>query len=220
MASPPAVKGEEGDSEDWLITYADAITLLMAFFVMMFSISEVSQDKYEEVAGGILSEMSGKQASVAQPFKTILSQQMENREEGEGKMDAEATRRGMTFNFDSKDIFKSGSAELIRSAVPKLDRAAQMITLLGIQNYQVDVEGHTDDVPLSGKGRYPTNWELSASRATNVVKFLISRGVDPTRLRAIGYADTKPREPNRDANGRPIRENQAKNRRVTIRVER
>ena len=75
-------------------------------------------------------------------------------------------------------------------------------------------------MPLSGKGRYPTNWELSAARAINVVKFLISRGVDPSPLRAIGYADTKPREPNRDVNGRPIRENQSKNRRVAIRVER
>ena len=220
MSSPPAISNDQGDSEDWLITYADAITLLMAFFVMMFSISEVSQEKYEEVAGGILSEMSGKQASVAQPFKTILQSQMQNRKEGEGKMEAEATRRGMTFNFNSKDIFKSGSSELLAAAVPKLDRVPQMITLLGIQNYRVDVEGHTDDVPLSGKGRYPTNWELSAARATNVVKFLISRGVDPTRLRAIGYADTKPKEPNRYANGRPIRENQSKNRRVTIRVER
>ena len=220
MSGPPAVHKDEGDSEDWLITYADAITLLMAFFVMMFSISEVSQAKYEEVAGGIAQHMGGTQNPVTQPFKTILQNQMQNKEEGEGKMEAEATRRGMTFNFDSKDIFKSGSAELLANAVPKLDRAAQMITLLGIQNYQVDVEGHTDDVPLSGKGRYPTNWELSAARATNVVKFLISRGVEPSRLRAIGYADTKPRVPNRDDTGRPIVENQDKNRRVMIRVER
>ena len=60
MSTPPAIGGDEGDSEDWLITYADAITLLMAFFVMMFSISEVSDEKYEEVAGGILSEIIGK----------------------------------------------------------------------------------------------------------------------------------------------------------------
>ena len=132
MSTPPAIGGDEGDSEDWLITYADAITLLMAFFVMMFSISEVSDEKYEEVAGGILSEIIGKDAAIAQPFKTILQSQMQNREEGEGKMEAEATRRGMTFNFDSKDIFKSGSAELLAAAVPKLDRVSQMITLLGI----------------------------------------------------------------------------------------
>ena len=218
MSTPPPIQADDGDSEDWITTYADAITLLMAFFVMMFSISEPSQEKFKEVSNSIVSELTG--AAPDQPFKTLLKEARQDREEGEGKMDAEATHRGMTFNFDSKDIFKSGSAKLLRSAVPKLDRAAQMITLLGIQSYQVDVEGHTDDVPLSGKGRYPTNWELSAARATNVVKFLISRGVDPERLRAIGYADTKPRLPNRDANGRPIKDNRAKNRRVTIRIER
>jgi chemotaxis protein MotB len=90
---------------------------------------------------------------------------------------------------------------------------------MGISNYSVDVEGHTDD-DLISTAQFHSNWELSAARATNVVKFLISRGVDRVRLRAIGYADTQPKVLNRDEEGNPIKENQIENRRVVIRTER
>ena len=84
---------------------------------------------------------------------------------------------------------------------------------------QVTVEGHTDDAPIHS-AQFPSNWELSTARASAVVHFFLDAGVAPSRLRAAGYADTFPLVPNRDAAGRAIPENQARNRRVVIKLER
>tara|TARA_Y100000588_G_scaffold203789_1_gene217608 strand:- start:337 stop:639 length:303 start_codon:yes stop_codon:yes gene_type:complete len=83
--------------------------------------------------------------------------------------------------------------------------------------YFVDVEGHTDDAPINTP-RFPSNWELSTARATGVVRFLISADVQPERLKAVGYADVRPKFPNRDLFGEPIPENRKKNRRISIRL--
>ena len=118
----------------------------------------------------------------------------------------------MTFDFKSGKVFGAGSAEIRPDAEATLDRVAQLITFMGISNYKVEVEGHTDDVPIN-TARFPSNWELSAARSSAVVRFLISRGVEPKRMGAIGYhADTRPKKPHRDKEGNPIIENRASQR--------
>lgn len=89
-------------------------------------------------------------------------------------------------------MFAPGTADILPSGEPTLDRVAQNLILLGIQTYKVDVEGHTDDDPIS-TAKFPSNWELSAARAAAVARFLISRGVDPERITVIGYGDTRPK---------------------------
>ncbi len=208
---------EEEVSEDWLVTYADAITLLMAFFVVMFSISEPSQERFEEVTGGIREKLTGEQESL--PFQDVRQELTAiSRAAGE-QTQVKSTRRGVTFDFKSGRMFAPGSADILPEAVPLLDRVAQLVAFMGIDNYRIEVEGHTDDVPISTT-QFPSNWELSAGRASSVVRFLISRGVVPERLTAIGFADTQQLVENRDEFGLPIPENQAENRRVVIRVER
>ncbi|MBT5495044.1 MAG: OmpA family protein [Alphaproteobacteria bacterium] len=81
----------------------------------------------------------------------------------------------------------------------------------------MDVEGHTDDVPIR-TARFPSNWELSASRASSVVRYFIEQGIKPSRLKAAGYADTKPKLPNKDIFDEGIPENREKNRRVGLRL--
>jgi len=208
-------------TEDWLVTYADAITILMAFFVMMFSISEPSPEKFDEVAGGILEEMEGKNSAKAEAM-VIMAQEMQETVstfDDSGDASVDQSDRGMTFNFKSNSMFKGGSAEVTEEAEPLLDRVAQLVSLMGITNYTVEVEGHTDDVPISTK-QFPSNWELSASRAAAVVRWLISRGVDPERLRAVGYGDTQPLVPNTNEDGEGVKENREENRRIVIKVER
>lgn len=221
--SNDAFQDQGGDEvkEDWLITYADAITILMAFFVMMFSVSEPSPEKFKEVAGGILAEIAGKDAAQKQQPFMMMSKDANSaiEEMKEKNTEMSSSSRGMSFNFDSSDMFKPGAAELRETAHDKLDRVAQLVTLMGKQNYMVEVEGHTDDIPIATK-QFPSNWELSSARASAVVRFLISRGVDRERLMAIGMSDTQPKAPNRDDAGQPIPENQAGNRRVLIRIER
>jgi chemotaxis protein MotB len=89
----------------------------------------------------------------------------------------------------------------------------------GIEYYKfaVDIEGHTDNIPIKTL-QFPSNWELSVSRATNIVKYMIEKGIPSERLKAAGYADTKPKAPNIDDAGNPVPGNQAKNRRIVLKI--
>ncbi len=228
MSDTPPEIAEEEVAEDWLVTYADAITILMAFFVMMFSIIKPTSPELLDAmqnstaAGAIMSTIVGKTAAPPTPFMNLVEQMNEQVEAGEGDgkaVETTSTRRSTTFEFKSGDMFAVGQANILPSAEPILDRVAQNLILLGIQTYKVDVEGHTDDDPIS-TDKFPSNWELSAARASAVARFLISRGVDQERITVLGYGDTRPKVDNRDINGVPIPENKAENRRVVVRIER
>lgn len=204
------------EGEDWLITYADAITLLMAFFVLLYTVSDPNTEKFEAKMGGVFEKFSGeKQALPLQDLRQQVSTMMS--ESGE-QTEAKTTARGVSFEFKSAKMFAPGSAQILESGVKLLDRVAQMVTFQGYTDYNIEVRGHTDDVPIN-TAQFPSNWELSAARAAAVVRFLVSRGVEPGRMVAVGYGDTRPKVPNRDETGQPIPENRSANRRVEIEIE-
>ena len=205
---------EEG-GEDWLVTYADAITLLMAFFVLLYTVSEPNQHKFETKMGGVFEQFSGEKK--AMPLDDIRAQVSTLISDSGEATEAKTTDRGISFEFSSAKMFAPGSAQILPGGEPLLDRVAQMVTFMGYDDYQVEV--HTDDIPIN-TAQFPSNWELSAARAAAVVRFLVDRGVEPQRLVAVGYGDTRPKSPNRDEAGQPIPENQAENRRVEIEIER
>ena len=103
--------------------------------------------------------------------------------------------------------------------VPSLIELSEVLQSLPDGDYQVEVEGHTDNVPIN-TARFPSNWELSSLRAINVAHIFEDTGIQKDRLSAIAYADTRPEAPNTDTNGINIPENQAKNRRVVVHVTR
>ena len=117
---------------------------------------------------------------------------------------------GLIFRISSEVLFAAGEAELTPAGKTVIDRLLPAINRL--PDYMVVVEGHTDNVPIQTV-RFPSNWELSAARAGSVVRHLEARGINPTRLRATGYADTRPIV----ANDTPA--NRALNRRVEITLE-
>ncbi|MGE4539139.1 MAG: OmpA family protein [Desulfovibrio sp.] len=121
---------------------------------------------------------------------------------------------GVELNLRGAAFFDLASAEIKPAAMPLLRDIAA--TLSGTP-YKVTVEGHTDNLPIES-WLYPSNWELSSARASRVARFLIDGGVPRNHLRVEGLADTQPVAPNDDEAGRPIPENQAKNRRVVILV--
>ncbi len=143
------------------------------------------------------------------------------RKELAGKLDvtAEAVEvrprdNGVELNLRGAAFFDLASAEVKPGGIPLLRDIAA--TLAGTP-YKVTVEGHTDNLPMES-WLYPSNWELSSARASRVARFLIDHGVARDHLRVEGLADTQPVAPNTDPAGRPIPENQAKNRRVVILV--
>lgn len=206
----------EADGEDWMITFADAVTLLLTFFVMLLSVADLNPKKYEEVKSSMAQAVARRQPDL--PF-TELSQRLAELSQAKelGEAELNATPRGLVLEFTGTTLYDPGSASLKPRALEILKRVAQQIIAMPGGEYKVVVEGHTDDVPIK-TAQFPSNWELSTQRATNVVRYLMQEGVPASRLQAAGFAETRPKTPNRDAQGKPIPENQAKNRRVVIAI--
>ncbi|MEE8394152.1 MAG: flagellar motor protein MotB [Rhodospirillales bacterium] len=216
MAAPEAPKEEEV-KEDWLVTYADAITLLMAFFVMLLTFAEYDIPAYQEAAAAIAGEISSEE--VLSPTEVMMTnvQDMVYNMQADEVVSVSKDEKGIVIELASSAFYKPGSAEIRDEAIPVLKEISDMLVDPIYQAYNVEVEGHTDDDPISTP-LFPSNWELSARRATRVVRFFVEGGMEPLRLKAAGFAETRPKLPNRDAKGVPIPENQAENRRVLVRV--
>lgn len=214
----------EGVSRDrWLISYADFITLLFAFFTTLYAISTVDDSKLTRVAVGLQDALDvpdaarhpgNKVPAVGDSLltreqldaKAILERDMAEDLQS-GRMELLEDGRGLVLSIPEASAFATGSAELSPTAVQAIGRLAS--SLREVRN-SVLIEGHTDDVPIHTV-RFASNWELSTARATVVVQWLIERGgVEAARLSAAGYGEFHPRVPNESAQAR------ARNRRVDV----
>ena len=233
MSDDQIYDSDPNEDTSWLVTYGDMVTLLMAFFVLMFSAAKVSEEKYEQVAQSVAQgfnspgpELIAESASVEavvqiSPLTTakdMLDQLIEERDLA-GEMSTSFTPTGLKIELSSSSFFASGSADVKESMIGSLIELSSVLQSLPKGDYQVAVEGHTDNVPIS-TARFPSNWELSSLRAINVAHIFEDTGMQKERLSAIAYADTRPEAPNTDAEGINIPENQAKNRRVVVHVTR
>ncbi len=212
-------------SHKWLVTFNDMITLLMVFFVLLFSMGSMDVKRFKNFQNALQSAMGvlheGRHTpvglisehdveSIPPTAQALDEERQSDRLKGLTEtpgLEAEYTPRGIQLILNDKLLFASGSARLTPAGLALLNRVAQIIRPLG---RYVRVEGHTDNIPISSL-RYPSNWELSTARAIQVVKYLANRGgITPQYLSAAGYGQAKPRVPN-DSVG-----NQSKNRRVEI----
>ena len=228
MSSEPEKIYDSDPSEDtsWMLTYGDIITLLMIFFVLMFSSSKLSEEKFDKVAQSINEslnrpgpdpEADPTQAPTIPPLQsaqTLLDQMIKDRDL-ETEMETTLTPSGLMIELSSNSFFQSGSADIKPTMIKSLVDLGQIIQDFPTEDYQVDVEGHTDNVPINTV-QFPSNWELSALRAVNVAHIFEDNGMPRERIAAIAYADTKPKKPNTDEAGINIPENQAENRRVVV----
>ena len=180
----------------WLTTYADMMTLLFAFFVLLYSMSSPDpvkmsqiQDAMEKAAGneGVLQTQNEVKAEFAEIIQELGIEKSTN---------IISDPRGVAIEMDGDICFGSGSTKIQTMLERILDEAANKI-LTNEEDYRmVIIEGHTDSdkIPKKLQKIYPTNWELSAARASSVVNYLISQGVNSGRLQASGYADRWPAE--------------------------
>ncbi len=219
FSSAPKRKVAQGGGDEWLVTYSDEITLLMAFFVMMFSISKVDPANFEHIRSIIKAEV-GKQP-VTQPFSTVYDQMKEVLEDisDKDKVKVQRIPKGILLEFTSSVMFAPGSARLKPEMHPVLKNVAAKINGLTMKSFSLVVEGHTDPSP-TGRGKFRSNWDLSAMRATATLNVLLDEGVAKERCQVRAFADTRPIKPNHDLTGEPLPENAEANRRVVIRVER
>ncbi len=212
-------KKEEG-MDDWLVTYADAITLVLIFFILMFSVSEPKESEFKKVseafqAAGFIEEVTEDPFNPLQEELEILIENNDLQQD----MSVEATEKGVQLELSSSSFYHSGSAKFKREAIPILEQVADILRDFNFDAYVIEVDGHTDDVPIRSK-TYPSNWELSGGRASNIVRFFIADGLDRELMKASGFADVKPKVPNLDEDGVPIPSNRELNRRVVVRIER
>jgi chemotaxis protein MotB len=213
-----------GVSRDrWLISYADFMTLLFAFFTTMYAISTVDQAKLSSVAAGLQQALdkagttpsdAGRLPAAASSLLTqdqLDARAVLERDLAEdlrsGRMELLEDGRGLVLSIPEASAFEIGSADLSGAAQQAIGRLAG--SLRQVDN-PVLIEGHTDDVPIHS-ARFRSNWDLSTARATAVVQWLIERErIEAARLSAAGYGEFHPRVPNDSAAAR------ARNRRVDV----
>jgi chemotaxis protein MotB len=221
---------KEPSAERWLLSYADFITLLLVFFIIMYAMSKVNAQKFNELVT-VMEKTFGGQRSVINmsnngllPSITMSGEQRRKQKslytKSVGKLQKEIAskevrvtedERGIVVSLASDFFFGSGQSEFSDSAEEVLKKIEP---LLNSTSNNIRIEGHTDDIPIvTGSAlsqKFPSNWELSSQRAVNVLKFLESTGVDRKRLSAVAFADTRPVKPN------DTYDNRAYNRRVEI----
>lgn len=234
-------KPYEQDSENhdrWLISYADFITLLFAFFVVMYAISVVNIGKYTVLSEALGDAFGGRGASTrpntqveleALPLSNIIAHKRleaakRDRERLDllakkldsvmaplvrsGKVRVTRNARGVTIEINASVLFREGEAGLGGNARETLRAVAEV---LKEDPHAIEVEGHTDTTPIANSA-FPSNWELSAARAGTVVRLFAEAGVPERRLAAVGRAANLPLAPNDTPEGR------ARNRRVAVTI--
>jgi len=215
-----------------MTTYSDLVTLLLCFFVLLFSFSVIDAKKFEAIIRSFQGSLgildSGKTTDEDQYISQALQSNRLLREQQEAESmewlyrqldeyiqqnNLEGTvvlgveERGLLIRFKDQVLFDSGKAIIRKDGEPIVQSIGE---ILKQNDRAIRVEGHTDNVPMHSL-LYPSNWELSTARAVNVVKFFIEKvGIAPTRLSAAGYSEYHPIADNDTA------ENRQKNRRVDV----
>lgn len=207
------------DESNWLVSYADMMTLLCGFFIMLFSMAKLDDTKYEKAKEALAKQFNGKYEKP--PAQALANEITHIIDELGLQKDAivRAEAGGVSVVFQSTVFFESASAEVRpqgQQALDKLITGVHTQEQKGGSLYRVVVEGHTDSRPITS-GEFPSNWELSGARASRVIRMFIDRGFNSSRLTAIAMADTRPVAPARP-DGTWDEAALTKNRRVVIRI--
>jgi chemotaxis protein MotB len=204
---------EDSSSDSWVVAYADLITLLFVFVVLLLSISEVSRAKLQS-----LSQSFNKQGTTdLSSFKSQLDREIAKSKLTES-VRTEFANDGLKIQFSEKLLFESGAAEIGPEGIAILAKLSEV--LVGLPpHFSLAVEGHTDSLPIRNQ-QFASNWSLSASRAVNVVHNLLNRGFEKDRISVKAFADTRPITKNTQNPAKASGDTRwpSANRRVTITV--
>lgn len=237
------IEEEHENHERWLVSYADFITLLFAFFVVMYSISSINEGKYKILSDSLVGVFNQPERAIRpipigeEPAVLLNPEQGAQQQQGTGVPDAptdplvsiaDSVREAFGDLISSDQLTVRGNelwveielnSNLLFSsgdAIPNENGFVlidKVAKILAPYENPVHVEGFTDNVPISTV-LFPSNWELSTARAASIVRLLAMDGVDPSRLAAVGYGEFQPVADNATPEGR------ARNRRVVLVVSR
>ena len=200
---------ESAQDELWLISYADMLTLLVGFFVLIIASVPMKRANFERIAAALSGTGQAPLEDLRDKVDALIARTPELKDKVRTRDDAE----GLGIEFRDALLFDSGSPKLREEAQPAIAEIARLLREL--PGRPVIVEGHTDEVPIN-TASFHSNWELSSQRAINVLQSLQSSGVPRERMSARAYADTRPLA---TATEQDLEKRRASNRRVLIRVE-
>jgi len=204
----PRKEEDEDITAFWLITYSDMVTLLLSFFLLMYSFSVLTEQNQRQLVEELRTVAANKvpverpREELEQAARDIAAQFQKD------QTFVENTETEVTVGLSSEVTFASGDDALSDRGRAALVKAGAILARLP---NTVRIEGHTDSVPMRG-ARFSSNWHLSAARAQTVVRLLIENGVDARRMQVVGYGDVRPRADNETPEGR------AANRRIEIKI--
>lgn len=198
--------------EIWLLSYADLITNLLVFFLALLAAAEISRPKMEQV----MANLSGK--TVKGGTEELRDELVAHaRAEGlEQVVNVDLTAKGVELSINSGVVFTTGSDQIPEQWAGVLRRILQKVVPYA-GRYEFAVEGHTDDTPIRGGGRFASNWDLSSARAIKVLGELESVGIPRSKLHVEGYADTVAIT-GKDVENLSASERRDRSRRVVIRI--
>ena len=211
---------EEG-APAWMATFSDMVTLMLVFFILMYAIASKNVQTFKSAIIGAEAKSIGvlealNAVEVEESLKKLKPEQSDDILSGmsdaaeDTDMTVETSASKIVVRVPGASLFKPGEADLQLEARSLLDAVIKEVNKH--PEYKIHIQGHTDDEPISTE-KFPTNWELSSSRATAVLRYFVDKGAEPERMTATGYADTFPLGRNDTVPGR------AKNRRVEFVLE-
>lgn len=186
----------------WFGTFADMMTLLFAFFVLLAAISTIDPVKLQNMADGMGKSVGKKKkienqamslGDIQKAAEKMIEEMQADPKTGEKPVEVSTSPKGVTIGISSDISFRSGSAE---TKPEFIDILKKILPTVEESYFQIAVEGHTDSdqLPEALQAQYPSNWELSGARSAAVVRQMITLGIDPTRLESVGYGEFVPRD--------------------------
>ena len=204
------IKTKRSKHTSFYVSFSDLMVLLVVFFVMILSMSKIETGSFEKIKTAFTGKTKDTLMELALKLEKIATI-----DPGIPGVSANMASDGVRIDMDTNMLFDLGSALIKKDFLAPLN---PLLTEIMNTGYMVDIEGHTDDIPLFKRNNQEieTNWSLSGRRASSVVHYLIDYGFNPGRLRIVGHADTKPKIKIKGKIGKELQMARAQNRRVTL----
>ena len=209
-------KNKEPIGQAWLLTYSDIITLLFTFLLIILKVSDINENRFDELREGLSQTFLKQDVSTA--FQT-LSDEVKTLKDRFNEIQVSSTNKDIEITFADSSFYEIGSASITDDGLFRIRELLEILDNGPYKRFSLEVEGHTDDVPISN-AKFASNWELSTARATNIVKELESLGIPADRIRAVGYSASQPIVESLDENGEISPSKRGLNRRIVIKVSR
>lgn len=213
-AAPHAEHAEEGP---WIVSYADMMTLLFCFFVIMTSFASFDPVTVAQKGAEISEHFVPNKIAGEKQELSALGIQIGGHPNLKNNISSQIKNEALELSFSSSIMFKPGETKIRPDYLSNVDAMIGLIKNKN-PNYRIIIEGHTDSSPISENGIYRSNWELSSARAASLVERFEYYGFKGEQLVSVGYGSTRPVVSNKNDDGTPNYDNQALNRRVVIKV--